>query len=728
MKTSPYLLLAFSLLNVCCSKDSPVGPSTTAPPVVTATAIIGTSGGTLSCEGFTIKIPASAFSKAETLTVQQETYDGSFGSLNVTHQFRLEGLPARVAGNVDISLKCTRTPTSGIFIGTGNQGVAFNSGETRVLYDLLPAILDSGYLKVTLTPASLGRALGKTGNVRSGGGFDASFWTGFDQMDTLKSSAGHFKVIHPRSSIAIAVAVAKELEEAYIWFDQMGFNRGTYSIARWPVRVEVAGSKRFLGNDLVNVCMGPKGGSPNGVPELWIGINENEWDHGIPEFRKWLFTCFATVFCSVHDDVFHSSFDNSNILAEAKRIWPYYAIAAWAGAKAHLPGYDSLPPFLGGRKLTPLHGLQCPSGAPPSAHGLGMTALMKHFADVYGERTPADLYHAVRNPATSNAIDLLFNSIQDPENIWWPEFMKRYLSGEIYAIPADTFLVDLQAGTEAREFTISGKNDTLKYFSADYRDLSAKLYRVNLRYLDISSSAAITFEIGSKVNLSYAHILVFGLKDHKLEYWAKSSKVTVTKLKDLTAAGYDIVAAVVNSANESPYNGSMSIDLDVKVETPAFSLACIKVRTAGVTKYYDGSLSPTSYSIYNAYTHFREVRLTNGHFIGTWDDVTTVRNYGSWDIVADLSSNPMKVTYFKAEETTVSGDETVTWKVEASKTCAIPGGKSQVGSYFFQIKGTDVGKHILPVYNRLENPPASYWWELVTTSFDNDSYIEITIE
>ncbi len=728
MKTSPYLLLALSLLNICCSKDSPVGPSTTAPPVATATAVIGTSGGTLSCEGFTIKIPASAFSKAETLTVKQETYDGSFGSLNVTDQFRLDGLPADFAGNIDLSLKCTRTPSTGLFIGSGKQGVAFESGESRVLYDLLPAILDSGYLKVALTPASLLRALGKTGKVRGSGGFDPSFWTGFDQMDTLKSSAGHFKVIHPRSSIAIAVAVAKELEEAYIWFDQMGFNQGTYSNTPWPVMVEVASSKHFSGNDLVNMCLERQDLPPTGVPDVRIGVNENEWNHGVPEFRKWLFTSFATVFCSVHDGVFHGNLDNSGILAEAKRIWPYFAIAAWAGAKAHLPGYDSLPPFLAGRKLTPLRGVPCPSGASPSPHGLGMTALMKHFADVYGERKLVDIYHAIRDPATTNAVDLMFNSIPDPENIWWPDFVKRYLSGEIYGIPADTFLVDLQAGTEAREFTISGKNDTLKYFSADYRDLSAKLYRVNLRYLDISSSAAITFEIGSKVNLSYAHILVFGLKDHKLEYWAKSSKVTVTKLKDLTAAGYDIVAAVVNSANESPYNGSMSIDLDVKVETLAFSLACIKVRTAGVTKYYDGSLSPTSYSIYNAYTHFREVRLTNGHFIGTWDDVTTVRNYGSWDIVADFSSNPMKVTYFKAEETTISGDETVTWKVEASNTCAIPGGKSQVGSYFFQVKGTDVGMHLLPVYNRLENPPALYWWELVTTSFDDESYIEITIE
>ncbi len=651
-----------------------------------------------------------------------------FASLNVTNQFRLDGLPADFAGQIGIRLKCTRTPSTGLFVGVGTPGIAFEGGESRIQFDLLPTTVDSGYLKVSFNRGSLGHSLGKKGNLLGGGGVDVSFWTGFDQMDTLKSQAGHVKVIHPRSSIAIAEAVAKELEEAYPWFDQMGFNQGTYSNASWPVRVDIGRSKQFSPNALVHVDMAPTGSTKNDVPEIRIGVNENEWDHGIAEFRKYLFAGFSSMFCAVHDVVYHGDLDQVSLFEQANRLWPYYAIGGWAGAKAHRPGYDSLPPFLSGRTLTPLHGVPCPTGTHPGEHGLGMPGLIKYFADVYGDRKVVDIYHAVRSPATTNAIDLLFSQIPDPEYVWYPEFVKRYLSGEIYDIPADTLLVDLQGQSGSREFTIRGKNDTLKYFSADYRDLSTRLYRVNLSYPEISPSAAITFEIGSKVNPNYAHILVFGLKDHKLEYWAKSGKVTVTKLKDLTAAGYAIVAAVVNSANESPYNGSMSIDLDVKVETQTISLACIKVRTAGEVKYYDGSTTHTSYSFYNAYSHFREVKLTNGHYIGTWDDVTTVRNSGTWDIVADLSTYPMKVTYFKVEETTVSGDETETWKLESSNTCAIPGGKTQVGSYFFEIRGTDVGKHIRPVYNRLENPPASYWWELATTSFDDDSFIQITIE
>ncbi len=195
MKTLPYLFLAFSLLLVSCSKDSPTGPSATAPTTPTVTAIIGTSGGNVSYEGFSMSIPAAAFARAETLRVEKQTYQGVFGSINVTDQFRLDGLPADFAGEIDIKLKCTRTPSTGLFVGVGTEGTDLESGESRILYKPIPAISDSGYLKMSLDQTSLGRFLAKTNGTHTSGGIDISFWTGFDQLDTLKSSGEHFKVI-----------------------------------------------------------------------------------------------------------------------------------------------------------------------------------------------------------------------------------------------------------------------------------------------------------------------------------------------------------------------------------------------------------------------------------------------------------------------------------------------------------------------------------------------------
>lgn len=52
--------------------------------------------------------------------------------------------------------------------------------------------------------------------------------------------------------------------------------------------------------------------------------------------------------------------------------------------------------------------------------------------------------------------------------------------------------------------------------------------------------------------------------------------VNVKKIRDLTVADQDILAAVVNSSCDSPYNDFSDINLKVRVMTsPVFSLAAI---------------------------------------------------------------------------------------------------------------------------------------------------------
>ena len=106
-----------------------------------------------------------------------------------------------------------------------------------------------------------------------------------------------------------------------------------------------------------------------------------------------------------------------------------------------------------GRKLTPLWGITPPPGDKAPYHGHGMVPLIKYVADQYGRSQIADLYHAVRLPVTTNAVDLLFSNLSTPEYVWWPEFVKRYLSGEIYNVPADTFSAGpSRVGPAPREF------------------------------------------------------------------------------------------------------------------------------------------------------------------------------------------------------------------------------------------------------------------------------------
>ena len=224
-------------------------------------------------------------------------------------------------------------------------------------------------------------------------------------------------------------------------------------------------------------------------------------------------------------------------------------------------------------------------------------------------------------------------------------------------------------------------------------------------------------------------MILFGLKDHKLEYWEKGKQGRRwPNVRDLTSAGYDIVAAVVNSANERPYTGSMAIDLDVTIHTQILNRASIRVLTTGTLQWYDGSSTGGAYVSYNSGKLFREGTLNDGRFSTSWNEVSTVRNTGSWDIAVDFSSMPAKVTYFKVVETNVSGTETETWTIEASGTCAITGRKDAIGNFEFIARGSTSRTTSNRSNTGCRIHPRNTGNNWVLTEFDANSHITIILQ
>lgn len=725
MKILLVCLLSSFLLLSACQKETPTGPTdTTTPPQATAV-VVGPAGGAVSCEGFTLVVPPAAFSSQETLSVKQEQYDGMFGTSNVSGLYKLEGLPLTFAGNLQVRLKCTGAPSGTPTFFLGTRAREMETRQWTVLYKPVAATLDSGYLKVSLSAAnSMGKVTGLTG-----GGLDAVKWfIGINDRDSLMSSGRHFELFFPRYAVGMATLLAQDLEDAYLAFEQMGMNRGIYARAEWPFVVSYldykADASSYIWVPLSRENLGP---GSRLYMTLYCDIVKAA-PANATHYRARAFGAFSRLFELDTDPFFRESdsFFSEHTPPKFDCDWYHTAFATWAGAWFVPASATPCPLRLMGQKLVPLDGMSLrPRDYKIEQHGWGMVGLLKHIADTYGTGPLADIYFEL--PRVNSAIDAFLAKVPEPENVWWPAFMKRYLSGEIFGVAADTLLRETEKEPGKRTFTVAGKDDTVKYFTAQYRDLSAKLFRVNLDYSELSPTSTIRFSIDPRgVNLDYADVLLFGLKDHKLEYWTMGDDLTVTKLKELTAAGYDIIAAVVNSANEPPYADSMSIDLDVRISSEVLTYARIKVRTAGVIEYNDGSTSATNFVLYNSDQKFRQGTLLNGVFTTRWDTTTTVRHSGNWTIQVDFSQTPSRVVYFKAEETTVSYD-TETWRVESSPTCSITGGKDQYGRYFYRIQGPEVAKHLLPVYNRLDGS-FGYWRELKSTTFDADSYIEIILE
>jgi hypothetical protein len=704
MKTIPIHLLAFAILVASCSKDSPVAPPDEPSPQNTATVVVGTSGGTLACEGFSLTVPPGAFSSAETLVVEEEAYTGTDGTYLVTNQYRLKGLPSTFAGELTLALRCRRTPAGGTSLFVGRDALELLTRSPLVVDDPMPADVDSGYLKAQLIVTG---GMGRTKRATVNNGSADLRIRGFDQVARIQSSGNHFTIICLEPSRTIAGFVASTMEEAYSECDRMGYNGGVYGKARWPMLIVVMPDR---------IILGPV--SVSGVASALFGtqVYVDEMASMSVEFRKQLFGVFMLLVCTLQDPK-----------GSPATIWPYFAIAGWAGARAAPAGADPAPPFFRGQQLAPFHGMHVTGSPDPGLYGFGMAGLMKYIADTYDESGVLQIYKTI--PGSTHAIDALLTSLPEPEYVWWPGFMKRYIAGEIYGVQADTLLQTLSLPTSPEVFTVGSLSDTVKYFSQQFADLSAKLYRVNLEYADISPGATITFEVGPpSLNFNYVTAMVFGLKDHTLEYWESGRSVTVTKLKDLTAAGYDIVVAVINSANEPPYTGSMAIDLDVTVGAERVVRASIKTRTSGIMVWDDGSRDTTNFVVYNVNNRVLEGSLVNGLFTATSQYSSGVIRLIQWTIHFDFSTTPPRVRYFRAEETETSAGETETWTVESSPTCDIAGYPPAYGGYLFKVQGEEVRKHLLPVQNRLENPSIGYGWEVSETLFDEASYIEIYLE
>lgn len=196
-----------------------------------------------------------------------------------------------------------------------------------------------------------------------------------------------------------------------------------------------------------------------------------------------------------------------------------------------------------------------------SDHGIGWVPLMKHLAESYGGPTTVTAaFHEVLNQP--NGVDALLASVPEPEQFWFPEFFRRYIAGELCGVKADTFL---QAIGSDDVFAVAGVGDTVKNFTFSYPDLSAKLYRVNLRYPGLGSGASIHFTVESSgVSMADLQVQVFVLTDGLLEFREAGTAVTIGDAKALMAAGYDLVAVVVNSAHASPYGTTTSIELAVR--------------------------------------------------------------------------------------------------------------------------------------------------------------------
>jgi hypothetical protein len=726
------VLLCTSIL-VGCKTDDPVGSGTTPALPAPVSAIIGTAGGTLTMKGFSLTVPPAAFAATETLTVAAETYDNAFGTHVLTGVFRLEGLPGSFAKSLEVKLECSRSPSAGYYIALGRAVTSARSGESGILYSPYAAAKESTFLRATLLSDSLwkGRTSLRRSTRSEGLGARVAWLLGVDEQAILVSHFGHFKIFYPRYVETMASNLAAALENAYAAFSRMGFDRTAYDQVPWPMLIEVKKvhfAPPFPPADLW-------AGHMPGLGEFFMGIDFEEdalVAGDLPTIQRAAGQVFCNLFFMLNDPLFLGRFDAQMLQVDRNRIWPYYAIGAWAGEVFAPPGTGGDAPLnFRLQQMCPFDGLAVGSGEKPWAHGLGLSPLIRYVAVSYTPEKVFQLYYKI--PHVEFAIDALQAILPVSEKEWWPDFLKEYVGGKIYNVTSDDLLKDLSSLSSSRVFTIQGPTDTLKKFSDTYADLSARLYRVNLRYSGLDTSALIRFSAGpASLGSQYVGVMLFGLKNKTLTYWQYANTVTVKQVKDLTASGYDIVAAVVNCLNESPYNGSRAIELTVTVKsgTGEIPLQAALIEKIGGT-YTNSSLSTLHayVSYFYPYSDTRNGILSGHTFTASWNRPLSVypNRTARGDLVLSFDdSSPPHLIAFALRDTITGSGESYTFRLTSSTDCNIPG-RVDYNLYVFEVTGAATRNQV----GTLEYSYAKdngYWERFVSFEPGAGDLISITVQ
>jgi hypothetical protein len=733
MKPTIACVLLCTLILIGCKSDNQVGPGTTPALPAPVSAIIGAEGGTLTTKGFSLRVPTGAFAAAETLKVAGETHDNTFGVRVLSGVFKLEGLPASFAKSLEVKLECNRTPSAGYYIALGREVTSPGSGESGIFYSPVTATKDSTFLRATLFPDSLWKA--RTSfrkSTRSEGlGARVMWLLGVDEQAMLISQLGHFEIFYPRYVETGASNLAAALENAYAAFFQMGFDRTAYDAVPWPMMISV--KTVHLAPPLPPAILWS--GHMPGLGEFFMGIDFEEEalvSGDLPTIQRAAGQVFSNLFFTINDPFFLGRFDAQMLQVERNRIWPYYAIGAWAGEVFAPPGTGGDAPLnFRLQQMCPFDGLTAGPGEKPWAHGLGLSPLIKYMAVTYAPDLIFRLYYKI--PNVEFAIDALQAILPVPEREWWPDFLKEYIAGKIYNVTSDDLLKDLSSPLNPRVFTIQGSADTLKQFSEPYADLSARLYRVNLRYSGIDTSALIRFSVGpASLGSQYAGVMLFGLKNKTLTYWQYANTVTVKQVKDLTASGYDIVAAVINCLNESPYNGSRTIELTVTVKSGSGEIPLQAALVEKIGGTYTNSAFNTLHayvSYFYPYSDTRNGILTARTFTASWNRPLSVyaNRIARGNLVLSFDdSSPPHLTAFALRDTIAGAGETYTFRLTSSTGCDIPG-RLDYSVYVFEVTGTATRNQV----GTLEYSYAKdngYWERFVSFEPGAGDLISITVQ
>ena len=585
MKNLILLVALFSLLCISCEKEPhKPDPDTEIPDgQKIAEATIDETGGILESEEVLLRVPAGALDTTLTFALYLDENNSSMYPNQVTQTYSLTGLNGVWSLPLNLSVKYDGDLDGDSYVALAYTYFDMESGDSILVNELYEATDSLGFLKCSVPPLEMDDQVRKFATEHPIGYHPLVFHArlmlrGMSGMGKVRSECAEIKYDRSLGFDHTKVEqFAACIDEAVYFFHTMGIMQLEHFTGKPKIRVQVIEDPKlgaagyFIEKDteaMLNLPSVVVTTLPNVVLQSYVIKIQGSYFEKMDDRDMQAFAAAGVL-----------RFDTNCYFGD-KKNWLLYAIENWVKEYFYGSYPGSMDQYL---YLHPFHGMNIlnmeeyldvfPSKNPllmDWQHGKGMSPLVKYLMETHNDDLDLmkKIYIALQEPVNfTQPINTILSVIGDPEYVWWPGFIKAYLSGEVRDIPGEIFMEKIDP---ADLLSFYDETDTVKYFDRQYPDLSARLCKVNLEQSlseSLGDDDKLQFRIGPEsLNMDYVQVQVFDYTDGKLEFIAAGREVTLDHLKSRMEQGTTtLLAVVVNSASETPYKEELGIDLAVRI-------------------------------------------------------------------------------------------------------------------------------------------------------------------
>lgn len=524
---------------------------------------IGPEGGVLSADGFSLTVPAGAFSRSADLSLRRVDIERPFGAGSVSPVWYVEGLPDAFALDLAATVDCDTVQASGVSAMGALGEESFNEtlASRKWTHMLLSASTTDRLTYAFAVPAvpqaasSAGRTIQDPYNEIT---LTLSVVAGYKSAASAASArdGGHFIVYYPESvDDDDAANLATYLETAYSTLKRtygFSYERRT----RWPVTVTV--------KDLASTVYGYYISSK-------LGNN-----YGYMEFNKSKMSDAEEMCVTAGHEFFHlvqALYDNRNRYSKAtgpgKQYWLDEACAVWSErVHSYNPAY--VPSIFSGCQYDAFFDGMHSEGATAGQHGYGMAPLIQYLIGRQGNTFAKKMYDSLY--AGSHPVQALCAHSPDADPAkWYWQFIDSYIRGDLDPFKlSDSDLAVLAPAS--RRWTLSSTADLDKsklLAGAKVADLGAILYQFDPGSVPIPAGASFYAGLAIEVDGSLS-ALKWKAADRSsvglgVRVRAGRTKMEVANVQQVLSGGYSMLAGVVNDRKLAPYTGTQQCGLRLAI-------------------------------------------------------------------------------------------------------------------------------------------------------------------